>query len=348
MTVRPRVTVTGAEPTVFAAGSPTDIGRALGAAGRAATHARLVDTRAWQAAAAFVGSDRLAALEAATRRHHPAVAAEIEGLAEGLGLAFGPVFAWACRGDLPGVLWPVAPDAGADGCTTVAWRDGAGGGVLAHNEDGAPALRGGVVLARVEPDDAPAFTAFCYPGSPAGHAFAWTDAGLVQTVNNIRAVRPGLGVPRIVRCRAALAGRTLAEARALLEAGPAAGAFHHLLARPGEGLLGLETAAEGTAADPGGPTVLHANHALWGAPDDQIVTASSAARQARIAALAATTWPSPPAETDLARTLDDRADPAFPVFRTGPTDTDGEATLGRLVARVTADSLVCSATLFGP
>ncbi|MQX35204.1 C45 family autoproteolytic acyltransferase/hydolase [Roseospira navarrensis] len=326
------------------AGDPAAIGRALGVAGVNAFHRRIKPSRAFTACAAFVGSDRLAALEAAARTHTPAALAEVAGLAEGLALPFPEVFAWMCRGDLPGVLWPAPPDAGAEGCTTVAWRDGAGGGLLAHNEDGDPTLRDAVFLARIEPDGAPAFTAFCYPGSLPGHAFTWTDAGLVMTINNIRAGRPGLGVPRILRARAALAAHTLAEARSLLENGPIAGAYHHLLARPGEGLLGVETAAEGCACDPGPAAFAHANHALWSRPVDQVVTPSSAARQTRAETLLRT-WPARPTSDHLRGVLDDRADPALPIRRTDPADPDGENILGRLVATVTAADLQIDAGL---
>jgi hypothetical protein len=337
-----RIAATGDAPTLHAAGDPAAIGRALGVAGREAAHRHLVPSAAWAACRAFVGSDRLTALEAAARAHTPAALAEVAGLAEGLALPFPEVFAWMCRGDLPGVLWSAPPDAGAEGCTTVAWRDGAGGGVLGHNEDGDPALRDSVFLARIAPDDAPAFTAFCYPGSLPGHAFSWTDAGLVMTINNIRAARPGLGVPRILRARAALAAPTLAHARAVLKTGPVAGAFHHLLARPGEGLLGLETAAEGSARDPGAPAFAHANHALWSRPADQIVTPSSGARQARADALVAARL----ARDDPARVLDDRADPDHPIRRSDPADPDGEITLGRMTARLAPDRLSIDAVLF--
>jgi len=337
---------TGPSPTVHAAGRPAEIGRALGVAGREAAHRHLVLSGAWAVCRAFVGSGRLMALDAAARQSCPDVVAEIEGLADGLALPFPEVFAWICRGDLPDVLWPAPADAGAEGCTTVAWRDAAGGGMLAHNEDGDPALRNSVFLARVEPADAPAFTAFCYPGSLPGHAFAWTDAGLVMTINNIRAAaRPGRGVPRIARARAVLAARTLAEARTILEASPAAGAYHHLLARPGEGLLGLESAADGNARDPGTAGFAHANHALWSAPADQRITPSSAARQVRANTLLAN-WPPRPGPDDLARVLDDRTNTALPILRTDPGDPDGEITLGRLTATLTADQLTIEARLF--
>lgn len=354
--VHPAVTAPGAAPTVHAAGPPEAVGRALGEAGRIAVHAHLVPSAPWARAQAFVGSDRLAALEAATRHHAPAVWAEITGLATGLGLPHAAVFAWVCRGDLPGVLWPAGPTAGpgAEGCTTVAWRDGAGGGLLAHNEDGDPALAGAVFLARVTPETGPAFTAFCYPGSPPGHAFSWTDAGLVQTINNLRLVRPALGLPRLVRARAVLSAPSLAAARQRLEeTGPGAGGFHHLLACPGEGLLGLEVTPAGCIADPGDrPTLVHANHVLWTAPGAtqpvaQVVTASSAARQRRAEALVAG-WPACPDVGDLMAVLDDEADSALPIRRTDPSDPDGEVTLGRLTARIGPESLICTAHLFKP
>jgi len=325
-------------PTVAAAGAPRDVGVALGRAGQEAFHRHIVPSQAFAACLAFVGSDRLAALDGAARTYHPVILDELEGLAEGLDLPRAHVFAWLCRGDLPGVLWPAKPDAGAEGCTTVAWRDDAGGGRLAHNEDGDPTLAEAVFVARIEPDGGPAFTAFCYPGSLPGHAFAWTDAGLVMTINNIRAARPGLGVPRIVRCRAALAAGSLAEARDILTAAPAAGAFHHLLGCPGEGLLGLEVGPDGARQDPGRTAFAHANHALWGCAAAQVITPSSAARQDRAQTLMAR-WPTMPDASDLTAVLDDTDDVGLPILRRDPADPDGEVTLGRLVAHIEAGRL---------
>lgn len=344
----PSITIVdGADaPTVRAAGSPHAIGLALGRVGADAFHRHIRPSCAFAACVAFIGSDRLNALEATARTHHPTLWIELQGLAEGLGLPVDEAFAWLCRGDLPGVLWPAKPDAGAEGCTTVAWRDNAGGGRLAHNEDGDPALAEAVFLARIEPEGAPAFTAFCYPGSLPGHAFAWSDAGVVMTINNIRAGRPGLGVPRIIRSRAALSARSLAEARRILTAVPAAGAFHHLLACPGEGLLGLEVGPEGAHEDPGAQAFAHANHALWGRAVEQVVTPSSATRQARADGLVGG-WPDSPSDTDLERVLDDTADSALPILRRDPADTDGEVTLGRLVAHLDGAGLTIHAGLFG-
>src|SRR5690606_5644976 len=118
----------------------------------------------------------------------PAYWQELQGLAQGLGLPLDDVFLWNCRGD----VWAMSPD----GCTTV--QIPGDEPVLAHNEDGDPGFRGYCAMASVRPQDGCAFNAFVYPASLPGHTFAVTDAGLVQTVNNIRSCAAGPGLPRML------------------------------------------------------------------------------------------------------------------------------------------------------
>jgi hypothetical protein len=79
-------------------------------------------------------------------------------------------------------------------------------------------------MAEVVPEAEAGFTAFCYPGSLAGHTFAFTAAGMVQTVNNLRLTGIGAQVPRIVLGRATLGRRSVAEALDLLRPRPQAAA----------------------------------------------------------------------------------------------------------------------------
>ncbi|WP_297970779.1 hypothetical protein, partial [uncultured Amaricoccus sp.] len=81
-------------------GAPREIGRALGRAGRDAVHRHLLPSAPWAEITAPRHAARVARLAAATRARFPSVLAEIEGLAEGLGLPFAQVMAWNSRGDL--------------------------------------------------------------------------------------------------------------------------------------------------------------------------------------------------------------------------------------------------------
>ena len=119
---------------------------------------------------------------------------------------------WNCRGDLHKTT---------DGCTSAALKSADGTRWIGHNEDGDPYLYGRCHLVDVALDDAPGYLGF-YPGSLPGHTFGANRAGLVQTINNLRARQRHEGVPRMFARGAGLchAGRGL-----LLRATPCAGAF---------------------------------------------------------------------------------------------------------------------------
>jgi predicted choloylglycine hydrolase len=300
-----------------ASGSPHDVGAALGRFGRRAVHEHLVRTRAWTAVVAHSRDARTRGMAASVEARFPRCFAELRGLAEGLGLPFDEVFAWNCRGDiLTGT---------PDGCTTVQLPGARR--VIAHNEDGDPGLRGHCAILHAVPEGGIAFTAFVYPGSLPGHAFAANDAGLVQTVNNIRSLDVGDGVPRMVLTRALLECGTLDEAVATLRNGPRAGSFHLTLAQAGDArLLGIEFTARACSVREITAPAAHANHLVHPATvgERQIVTASSASRQRRAVDLLA-------AGADPLAILRDTGGPGLPIRRDDPCDPDAENTLATAV-----------------
>lgn len=299
------------------AGDARAIGRALGHAGRAAVHQRLLPSEPWAEVTDPRHAPLVTRLAEATRARFPAVHAEIEGLAEGLGLPFAQVMAWNARGDIRASV--------PDGCTTVMLPGPAP--VLAHNEDGLPFFRGACFIAEVAPDDAPGFRSFCYPGSIPGHTFAWTDAGLVQTVNNIRLTGILPEVPRMVLGRALLAQGTLADAAGFLAAAPASGGFHFALAQRGDRrILSVEFGGGETSVLEIAARAVHANHALH-RPGAQIVTRSSEDRQARGDALVAE------GRAALA-ILRDTGGTGLPIRRDAPDDPDDENTLATVLFTV--------------
>ena len=159
----------------------------------------------------------LDALAAQARAALPAVWEEFEGLAEGLDMPLADALLWNCRGDLLHKT--------TDGCTSAALKSADGTRWIGHNEDGDPYLYGRCHLVDVALDDAPGYLGFYYPGSLPGHTFGANRAGLVQTINNLRARQRHEGVPRMFLARAALDCATLDEAVQLLRATPCAGAF---------------------------------------------------------------------------------------------------------------------------
>jgi hypothetical protein len=262
-------------------------------------------------------------MAAQTAKAFPRIMAELDGLAEGLDLPFDEIFAWNCRGDLLASV--------PDGCTSLLYPGPVP--VLAHNEDGLPVLRGHCGIVEVSPEDAPAFVAFCYPGSIPGHTFAATSAGMVQTVNNLRltGVRAGgrEGLPRMALGRAVLAARDVAAAVDLLRAFPAAGGFHFALA-DAQGIWSVEFGDGALALAPVATPSAHANHALH-LDLPQRITASSRDRQDRAEAL-----------LTEGRALDillDRAGPGLPIHRSEADDPDEENTLGTAILRVEAGAV---------
>lgn len=311
------------------AGAPHEIGVQLGRFGREIVHRHLVTGHAWASVMAFRDDPRVAVMQRLVEARFPAHWAELQGMAEGLDLPFDAVFLWNCRGD----VWAFAPD----GCTTV--QIPGAEPLLAHNEDGDPGFRGHCALAQVRPAGGTAFTGFVYPASLPGHTFAVTDAGLVQTVNNIRSRGIGPGLPRMVLGRALLDCRTLDEAARLLKTAERAGAFHVTLAqRSDPRLLSIEYTHATCSVITIDRPQCHANHLIHDGTrhEPQVITGSSGARQQRgDSLLTADVTPSP----DPLRLLWDKAVPALPIHRLQPDDPDHENTLATAVFRVGARSV---------
>ncbi|KVM71614.1 peptidase C45 [Burkholderia gladioli] len=306
---------------VVIAGTPREIGRRLGELARPLMAAYRAQSRAWQALEARLGEPWLPVWRRQAEAMFPDCVAELDGLAEGLGLPAELVFAWNCRGELL--------NRSGDGCTTVAARD-ASRCRIAHNEDGDPFLLDRCWLVEVRPTRGPGFLSFCYPGSLPGHTFALNRAGLVQTINNVRITAPAAGVPRMVLARAVLDATSLDAALALLRDTPLASGFHHMLGCAGDArIVSVEASAARTSVTSVEARYGHANHLVHSGPnpdaDAQIVTASSRDRQARLdellPALAATDLDA------LAGVLADRGGAGLPIFRDDPADPDDENTL---------------------
>ena len=310
-------------------GSPHDVGLQLGRLGAPAVHDYLIGTDAWAEIMSRRVDGRLGAMADLVRRHCPRYAEELRGLADGLDMPFDDVFAWNCRGD----LWAMAPD----GCTTVQ-IPGPDRRIVAHNEDGLPGFAGRCFMVRLSHQGSPEILSFAYPGSLPGHTFAMNAAGLVQTVNNIRATDVAVGVPRMALGRAVLDARDIDGAVATLKAMPRAGGFHMTLAQAGDPrILSVEFLDDGVSTMEIGRTSVHANHMIHEAfrQRPQVVTASSAARQARGDAMLASF------DGDPLSILWDRADAALPLLRQAPDDPDVENLMATAVFTLAGRDLSC-------
>ena len=301
-------------------GSPFAVGQRLGEFGRHAWHQKLVHIPLWQTVIAMKDSAQTQAMRALVEEQFPLIWQELAGMAAGLQAPVDEVFAWNCRGDLVRST--------SDGCTTVAGASPEGESIIAHNEDGFPPLRDDCAWVSISPTEGMAFSSFAYPGSLCGHTFAVNARGIVNTVNNIRALYRPVGIPRQILARAALNAGTLDEAIAVLTSAPRSGAFHHTLGQCGDSrLFSIEATGSGYSVRLLDGVFGHANHLIHESLGDvqQVITDSSASRQARLIDELTTS-----SQLDAAGALailSDRQDAELPIYRLSPQDPDEENTL---------------------
>jgi len=269
-------------------GDAYEIGRTLGQAGAYAFRHVVPGIGRFQALQReWLGSDRVAALESAARQAYPEFVREIEGIAEGAGVAFEDVFLWNCRGDLPG--GGDQSHADSPGCTTLLLPSADGGpATIAHNEDDQAELDGYCALVRVRPRHGTGYLSFYSPCLLPGHTFGVNAAGLVQTINHIRPRDQRVGVPRHLVARAVLGATTLDAALEALARDDRASGFHHNLGQVGcERILSVEAPASRCSVQVVDRPRAHANHLVFvqNADIQQEVAPSSARRQQRAEAL---------------------------------------------------------------
>lgn len=300
---------------VETSGSHRAVGVTLGQFGANALHHYAKTSPAWHHIMRFRGHPLTQQLRDAVQTQHPQYWDELEGLAQGLDMPLEDVFLWNCRGD----LWAWGPD----GCTTV-WRPGETD-LLAHNEDGDPLFAGHCALAHIQADEEPAFTAFIYPGSLPGHTFGCNAAGLGMTVNNLRTLHAGPGLPRMIITRALMAQRHLSQALHYVQDVCPAGGFHVTLAQSGQPhMSSVEFTSFQCSTHHIVTTGGHANHMVHPRMQHQpqIITGSSGFRQLRLMQCLEHA-----PDTEPLAVLFDQHDIAFPIFRQSPTDPDTENTL---------------------
>lgn len=305
-------------------GSAFVVGQKLGEFGRVAWHQKLTQTALWRTVTAMKNTGQTLSMRNQVKVQYPLIWQELVGLAEGLQAPVDEVFAWNCRGDLVCST--------SDGCTTVAGNSADGELIIAHNEDGFPQLRDDSAIVTISPDHGLAFTSFAYPGSICGHTFAVNEKGVVNTVNNIRALYRPIGMPRQILARAALNAATLDEAIAILTTVPRAGAFHHTLGQMGDNrLFSVEATGSSCSVCQVTGVFAHANHLIHPKLDvvEQVITDSSGSRQQRLIA-----WLETQTHLDGAEAksiLSDQHDDLLPIYRLSPQDPDEENTLATAI-----------------
>lgn len=311
---------------IVARGTPRQIGRTLGEAGREAVRGVLLQADYWQAVTDPAHAGAVQVMVDNVKALFPAVWEELQGLAEGLGLPLEQIVAWNCRGDLISNV--------PDGCTTVQIPGDVA--VIGHNEDGLPGFRGHAFVAEITPDDGPALMSFCYPGSVPGHTFGTNAAGMVQAVNNLRLHGVVAQLPRMGLGRAVLACEGLDGALALLQRHNSSGGFHMTLAQAGDArLLSVEFGGGDCSVRQIEAPAVHANHALHMGEraKKQTITDSSRDRQVR------GTWMIRDGVTDPLSILRDTGGAGLPIHRCSADDPDNENTLATALFRIEKSSV---------
>jgi hypothetical protein len=240
-------------------GERAEVFRTLGAA--AATEVREILTGLPEGPALrrFAGTPAgRAAVErvlAPTRRDHPDAYRDALELAAGAGVDPDLLLLANLRGDLGG-------DDGV-GCSDLAWRGSSS--FLAHNEDGAPALAGRLILLTLAVDGDAPVTVQWYPGFLPCNTFVVTGHGLAWGINHIQVPRPAAAPGRHFVARGLQRQPDLDSAVRYLADHPNAGGFAYTIGEFGTGrVVTVETAAGRTAcveAQPGhAPLLWHTNH----------------------------------------------------------------------------------------
>jgi predicted choloylglycine hydrolase len=194
-----------------------------------------------------------------TRKHFPHVLEEIEGMADGAGLAFDHLWAMCIKSELA-ALEPDPP-----GCSTIFYRDPSqpSKAWLAHNEDGHSAYRDLMFLVNVTPPSGVRFVSMAYPGIVTGNGPSMNSRGVIQTTNYIGSTRSRIGIPRYVIGRAVLEARDAKEAIEIATTGPRAYPYHHNIASTPDGTYAsVETTPDAFRVTKPEGTACHTNHLL--------------------------------------------------------------------------------------
>ncbi|MFC1236270.1 C45 family autoproteolytic acyltransferase/hydolase [Vibrio sp. F74] len=301
-------------------GTPYELGYKLGQEGKSIFASYIKNSQYFTQLLPWRESDWLSSVDQQIQQQFPRIYRELQGLADGCQQDYKDILLWNCRGD----LLPT----GAEGCTSIAIKK-ADRIIVAHNEDGDPNLRGHCFLLDATLDNNVRIFSFAYPGSIPGHTLCANSHGLVYTVNNIRLVEQGSGLPRMVISRALLETKNCDDFVSLLENHQRSGGFHYTVAdTASKQLLSVEAPFQSVSAQRTESKCVHANHLVHNTLSSikQIITESSQCRQNRMEALAEH-YSDSIDEDKCFHILQDIEIDALPIFRTEIDDPDEENTL---------------------
>jgi hypothetical protein len=210
------------------------------------------------------GSERLAAVRAASEAAFPDVWAELAAMARGADVPLDDLALLNFRGDV-GSAWSAdASDEGEDntGCSDLGWRRGRS--FIAHNEDDSGFYYGRSAMVTLILDDLPPVTAFWKAGFLPSNAFTVTGTGMVWSLDHIPAGSPGPGAGRhVVARKLQQVAVTVGQSVEYLRHHPSAGGFSYTIGDSMGRVVVVESSAGQHAwreADPQSPLIWHTNH----------------------------------------------------------------------------------------
>jgi isopenicillin-N N-acyltransferase like protein len=192
------------------------------------------------------------------RRFFPEYLEEIAGMAEGAGLDFEDLFIFSAEEELLD-LW-----GGWDKCSSAAVRTRRGLYLL-HNEDYIGRYHRRLVLIEAKPRGRPAFLSLGYPGTLAGSACGFNDAGVAFGGNSLRFPPGRAGIPKNFVLRKMLAARSLRDVERIMAIRPRLVSNNVTVVSARENAAAYVEAGPGRSArvDLGAAGILtHTNHIL--------------------------------------------------------------------------------------
>ncbi len=192
---------------------------------------------------------------AKTVRTQPAEYAELAAMAAGAGADFDTILLVNLRGDLGGH--------DGTGCSDLGWRRARS--LVAHNEDGAPALQGRFMLLTLAIEGEAPVTTEWYAGFLPSNTLAVTWHGLVWGINHVQVSTPAAGAGRHFVARGLQQARSLDAAIDYLSTHVSAGGFTYNFGEAASGRVATVEAAAGRVvvveADPATRSLMwHTNH----------------------------------------------------------------------------------------
>jgi isopenicillin-N N-acyltransferase like protein len=238
-------------PVIEASGSHYEIGFTVGQRARALIARSVANYRRVLPADGWDGSWVLPAgyLEAA-REAFPHFVEELQGMADGSGIAFTDLFFLNALEEGLDQKSMLACSAIALATADEVW--------LGHNEDWYAGDSDTVITIHAKPKGKPAFLSVT--AAPFLAAVGINEAGLAQGVNSVSSLDCRVGVPRMFAARAVLEGASIADALVLAAPAKRAGGYNHLLAHA-DGEIGcFETSALDRHYLPAEEITYHTNH----------------------------------------------------------------------------------------